>query len=145
MGGINAYAYVENNPLRLIDPLRLWGIEATGVVGTGRTNFNGTLHIGTSGVWATFGAGIGTPGGSISVGVISGDPTPGLSTGVTVTGGNGVAGGVLNCSLNTNGLSGNAAFGWGFGFGSTVGASNTFDFRWPWQEPELVKPNSACD
>ena len=122
-GDVNLYAYVMGNPIVRIDSLGLWYIDINVTGGAGRGGTGG-LQIGGAGIYAYAGTGI-ADGGGVSVTLNSGDPSPGLSAAVTVSGGNGVIGGLVSAINSLSEQSNSVGAGWGVGMGAAITISYT--------------------
>ena len=130
----NGNVFDENG--KLIDgPLKEDWID----LGSWYLDFNRTLGDGTGGTYGfqigpagIFGyAGYGAVfGGSSSVTLNLGDPTPGLSAELTVSGGNGVLGGLVSYNNSFSGQSGSVGIGWGVGFAG----GGVIKYTVPWLE-----------
>ena len=121
-GDVNLFAYARQNPVSRRDPFGLWYIDASFGIAVpfvpGGVGFNGGILIGPEGVFATGGVGFGI-GGAVTATVMSGSPTEGISSKVSVQGGNGVIGGKVSYSVDEGG---NESVKYGLGYGVGLGA-----------------------
>ena len=134
-GGLNTYAYVLDNPPRYIDTLGLWFIDINFTGGTGGWGRTGGVQIGPSGLYVYAGGGVGDGAGA-SVTWNSGNPSPGWSSNVTVSGGD-VLGGAVTGGIDSNGQ-GTINVGGSFGVGSGIATTSTYTY--PLWQPHKAKP-----
>lgn len=136
-GGMNLYAYVQNNPINWIDPWGLWQVNVSVSGGTGVVGGTAGISIGSNGVHGTIGGGWGVGlGASATVG--TGQPSPGVSGYVDFSGGTGTWGGSAGGEypISPPG-SPSPVFGggWGIGAGASAGVNWTFPI-WAWNDDD---------
>jgi RHS repeat-associated protein len=136
----NLFGYVQNNPVRFIDPLGLWYFDLNITLGSGGGLTFG-LQAGSAGVYAYYGVGI-VDGASVSATVNTGDPTNGLGVNIISTVGAGI-GATASQTLDSNGFAksgdtyGSGGIGIGLGLSAGITGTNSIPI---WQP----KPKGNC-
>ena len=126
-GDYNLYRYVFNSVINVNDPLGLWSVGGTVSGGIGILGGLVTISVTSKGeVYVTGGLGYGV-GLGVSIGASPTDPSEGVTTEATITGGTGILGGsgTVTNDLTGNNFTTSVSGGFGFGYGQTITTSVT--------------------
>jgi RHS repeat-associated protein len=124
------YGYVLNNPVNLIDHNGLWAFDLGFTGGTGNVSINIGIKIGSSGVFAYYGFGLGGGGGISATISPTATPYSGVSVSGIARGGTGTwgAAGSVGVDAESGNVSPDISLGWGIGMGFSVGATHTIGY-----------------